>query len=565
MNPDTGFFYLFKLLFAKNGRFMYFILSFFIVAFGQPAYSGLLGLLAAILGFALFFRFLLSLRSAKSRFWWGVLWFTSVQVINLFWLTAHPYLYIYVVLFLFSFLFGLQFGCLACFITPGNVVRIPKILAISAFWVVMEWSRLFIFSGHSWNPVGMALASNIYSMQPASLFGVFGLSFLVILTNLLAIRAWSLGFARRAVFLCLLVASMPYIFGVFHVGYHKKRMGQLSGDRFSALLVQTAFPVEEALDFRSREEFLNFVRREWRDIFYITGEHRERSVNLVVLPEFVVPFGTYTFVYPYEDVERYVEEFFGSRFLSKLPALRLPLAYKTERGWLVSNAYFVQTLANIFDAAVIVGLEDAVDDGKQRRYFSAALYFEPDSRRRSSLFEPNRYAKRILVPMGEYIPFSFCRELAASYGVTGSFTPGTDGVVWDCDGVKLATSICYEETFGNLMRDNCAKGAKILVNITSDAWFPHSKLIRQHLEHARLRTVENGIPLIRSCNTGITCVVDSLGFDAALLGDDDKEREELRGALYAQVPMYTSKTLYSYFGDGLILLASFLLLFLFFV
>ena len=166
--------------------------------------------------------------------------------------------------------------------------------------------------------------------------------------------------------------------------------------------------------------------------------------------------------------------------------------------------------------------------------------------------------------MGEYIPFSFCRDLAAKYGVFGSFTPGEDVVVWGNDRCKFGVSICYEEIFGDMMRENRLHGANMLLNITSDAWFPQSKLVRQHFEHARLRTVENGVPLIRACNTGVTGCVDALGRDVALLGENDRERETLSEALYVAVPTYHYRTLYSRFGDGLIVGFSFLLTLLFF-
>ena len=99
------------------------------------------------------------------------------------------------------------------------------------------------------------------------------------------------------------------------------------------------------------------------------------------------------------------------------------------------------------------------------------------------------------------------------------------------------------------MRENKLKGAEFLINLTSDVWYPNSRLTQQHLDHARLRTTEGGLPLLRACNTGITCAIDSLGRTLASFG----EEEWKQGALKVEVPLYHYKTPYTLYGDSLIL------------
>ena len=248
-------------------------------------------------------------------------------------------------------------------------------------------------------------------------------------------------------------------------------------------------------------------------------------------------------------------ETFGDDTAWLLPPLKEPLARRVESTWMVNNAYWTQALANCFQASVIVGLEDAEDVCSGiREYYSAAIYFQPNS-----LGPKDRYAKRVLVPMGEYIPFSFCEKMAQQYGVYGSFTCGKEAKVWNCKGVPLGVSICYEETFGDMMRENREQGAAVLVNLTSDVWYPNSRLPRQHFTHALVRTVEMGIPLIRSCNTGVTGACDSLGREISVL-----EEEDGADSLRVTVPLYTYQTLYSKVGDGLIVGFSFLIVLFFF-
>lgn len=543
-----------------NLKFLFFfLLSLVIVSLGQPAWVSALGTVAALCGFALFWRAMLSLSHKKHRFWLAFLWFSLVQMFQLSWFLSHPFYYIYAVWLLLSFGMGLQFALLSLMFNEQKLTRLPHLFQIAAVWALMEWSRLFFLSGSSWNPVGLALAGNLFSLQAASVAGVFGLSFLVIVINLLALKVWLDGFNFRSLCQFALAALFPFAFGFGSYHYHDKLGKEISKTKkstYQVLLVQTAFPVEETLSFKSRNEYVQYVLGEWRRILEIMKEHQEKSVDMIAIPELVVPFGTYSLIYPFGEVAAMFEEILGKKELEKLPPLELPYAYQMsgEEGkpWMVSNAFFVQSLADIFNAGVVIGLEDAEDIEGTREYYSSAIYIKPTSRREEAELPAQRYAKRVLVPMGEYIPFSFCRDLAAKYGVFGSFTCGKGPGVWRCGEASFGLSICYEEMFGGLMRENRVLGADFLLNLTSDAWFPNSKLIRQHLEHSRLRTVENGFPLARACNTGITCVIDSLGRDVAIFGQNDQEREHLAGALYSSVPLYNYQTLYSRFGDELI-------------
>ena len=112
------------------------------------------------------------------------------------------------------------------------------------------------------------------------------------------------------------------------------------------------------------------------------------------------------------------------------------------------------------------------------------------------------------------------------------------------------------------MRENRVKGAELLVNLTNDGWYPNSLLPKQHFDHARLRTVENGIPLVRACNTGVTCAVDSLGRIVGVLGENEVENQELADSILVELPLYHYSTFYSRYGDFLIISFSFLLLFI---
>lgn len=553
-------------------RWLYAIVAFLLVAFGQPAWVPGFGLIAACTGYALFWRVLICYTLPSQRFWLAFTWFFCVQLVQLSWFISHPFLYIYAVYLFAAALLATQFGIIGLLINYRMLNSFWRILTVASLWTIFEWSRLFILSGFSFNPVGIALGGSLYSLQMASLWGVFGLSFWIFLTNLLVLRTWLISTRLLNLTLLLVAALFPYIFGAAHLFKHKNEIAfqnqaiPTAISHFNTVLVQTAFPVEESIDFEAKKNMINYVRDEWRKILTVTKQHLGKPIDLIALPEFVVPFGTYANVYAFEDVVEIFREVLGPKILESLPSPSWPLGGMVRQlnaeNLMVNNAFWLQSIANIFDSRVIAGLEDADDIPEQgREYYSAAILFHPqasnnenDQILQNQQHYHERYEKRVLVPMGEYIPFAFCRELAQQYGVFGSFTPGKEAKVMQCGRLKISPSICYEETYGDLVREGRQKGADVLVNLTSDVWYPNSRLPLQHLEHARFRTVENGTPLVRACNTGVTAAIDSLGRTVAVLGGESPEKVEwIADALYVQVPIYTYKTLYSKFGDKLII------------
>ncbi|HEX6144081.1 MAG TPA: apolipoprotein N-acyltransferase [Geminicoccaceae bacterium] len=131
------------------------------------------------------------------------------------------------------------------------------------------------------------------------------------------------------------------------------------------------------------------------------------------------------------------------------------------------------------------------------------------------------YDKHTLVPFGEYLPF---RDLLGGLGIDKlaggnlDFQAGPGPAVLDLDGLPPASPlICYEVIFAaGVVPDERRPGW--LLNITNDAWFGTSSGPYQHLAAARMRAIEEGLPVVRSANTGISAVIDPLGRVVATLG-----------------------------------------------
>lgn len=123
------------------------------------------------------------------------------------------------------------------------------------------------------------------------------------------------------------------------------------------------------------------------------------------------------------------------------------------------------------------------------------------------------------------------------------------GIFVSKDGIPFAVTICYEETFGHLVREYKRLGAQLLINISNDGWYPKSRLPKVHFLHGVTRNLECGLPCIRACHTGVTAVVDSLGRVVAKLPEDSMIRKVLPGVLIAEISLFEYCTPYVIYGD----------------
>lgn len=524
-----------------------FLLSFFLMAYGQSALIWWLGPLAACCGFAMFWRMLLDYPRPLQRFGLGVVWFSMIQLVQFSWALMHPFPSFFGAYVFGSLWYGVQYGVFCLLITRERFAKPFFPFVLAACWTLIEWSRLLILSGSSWNPVGLMLTGNVYSLQMTSLIGIYGLSFFVTAINGLCL-AWWIGTAPRFTSTCATaMIAFPFAFGGLHVGYHSYQKSHTNSPSINALLLQTSFPVAEWLAKFTPQEAFRLALQKWVRILELVKPYEGKDVDLILLPENVIPFAAYTPIYSHDNVKKVFAHVLGPDSLSALPDLESGSAMSVDtaqgKAWLVTNAYVAQALSNWMKANVVIGLEDRQDNGDgTSRSYTSAFYFtlSGDSQ--------EKYDKRVLVPMGEYIPFAVIAPYLQDYGVHSSFTPGSAAKVIQCRGIPMGLSICYEETYGHLMRDNRLQGAQVLLNLTNDGWWPNSHLPHQHFEHSRPRAVEMGIPLVRACNTGYTCVVDSLGRSVASIDDTSRS-----GALLASIPLYHYSTLYAQTGDSIVI------------
>ncbi len=523
--------------------FLQALVSFLIVAFGMPSFSPILGPVAAAVGYAIFWWSIRVYPFAKQRFLRAFSWYGAISLIQLSWMTSIEYQGIYI---LFTWLalsiwLGVQFGILSILIPYNRPLKLPRILAIASLWTLLEWSRYHILCGYSWNLIGLAFC-NTSAIQFAALFGVLGLSFWVIFVNLMGLRA----FLRKGIanyMIWLAVAFVPYFFGWSHIAYHEKHMEKK--ENFSCLLLQTGLLPPEKTPIQGKIRAFISPYDQWKRILTQLKEYQRESPDLIVLPEAAVPFSSETNAYDRRIAQQIFMEVFGEVPDSIFPDILPP--YGDKDLLRVTNLFWVQSIANFFGSEVVLGLDHAEEGGNS---YNSAFHVLPTAG------EIERYDKRVLMPLAEYLPFRWLAPLVKNYGITDFFTPGRNASIFHGK-VPLSASICYEETFPHIVREGRLKGGKLFVNVTNDGWYPGSRLPSQHYEHAKFRAIENGVPLIRSCNTGVTAAIDSLGRCVDRIEQENEKKKLQTGTLFVKISLYDYVTLFLFWGNwGIICLSA---------
>ncbi len=158
----------------------------------------------------------------------------------------------------------------------------------------------------------------------------------------------------------------------------------------------------------------------------------------------------------------------------------------------------LRELAQVSGAAVVTG---AIERDAQGKYYNSIFLYAP------GVIDPQVYRKNLLVPFSETIPWFLSWSKIFVPGL-GGLSPGDRQDAFVYKDTRFVPLVCYEALYSAYVGK--FEGQAIL-NVTNDAWFGISKASGQHLQQIRMRTVENGIPLIRATNSGITCWVDTQG------------------------------------------------------
>ncbi len=384
--------------------------------------------------------------------------------------------------------------------------RLLWALAGAAAWVAQEMVRARFLGGFPFDFLGESQFKMIPLIRIASVTGVYGISFVVVWTSLalysavrmIASKPQSRFAWQPEIFPPLLVVAILFAIGEFPASRPSPATATLR-----VALVQPAIPQDLIWD-----ENANATR--FQQLLQLSEAALTNHVDLLVWPESAVP---------------ELDETTYSAITN--------LAYE-HHVWI------------IFSSDDAVPRPNATNE-YDNDVFNAAFLAGPDGNLRFDEI----YHKQKLVMFGEYVPLPWLPLTKWLTPVTGSFKAGTNAVQFEMDNVNATASplICYEDMFPQTARKAAAGGANFLINLTNDGWFGQSAEQWQHEVSSTLRAVENGIPLVRCCNNGITCWIDATGREREIFHDTDGTVYG-PGAMIFELPMQRhSPTFYTRHGD----------------
>jgi len=371
------------------------------------------------------------------------------------------------------------------------------LLLIAAF-SVDEWLRGHLFTGFPWNLPGYATDASNALAQTASVLGIYGLTTLVLAWSLLPAMLWRPkgSPAYRLAGLSAAVLALCWAGGVWRLA----QPGPGVHDDIAVSVVQASIPQSMKWQRERRSEIL----RRYYDLTAKAGADTTLGRHIVVWPETALPY-----------------------LVAEMPKLRQDVT-----SVLPSDSLLI--LGSIRREPVA-----AATDGSLHVYNSVLVLDHNGA-------VAAHYDKQRLVPFGEFLPFENIlgpMGLRKLVPVPLSFTAGTHGGPLSVHGWPgFEPLVCYEAVFPLSLPLGDAR-PQWLVNVTNDAWFGTSAGPRQHLAQARFRAIEEGLPMVRAANTGISAIIDARGNVLKHLGLDSI------GVLTAPLPRSLDPTLYARWGD----------------
>jgi apolipoprotein N-acyltransferase len=376
-----------------------------------------------------------------------------------------------------------------------------RIIALAATLTIGEWLRGHVLTGFPWNTFGYALTEPLALAQSAALIGLWGLTFVAVLI-----------FAAPAVLIDgrsgsqrpWLAPALALVLLAVMGGYGAVRLMRTPTQLVANVklrIMQPNLSQDARFNYTAKADVMSrYLALSDR----ATGPQNSGvgSANVLIWPESAFPF-----------------------FLSREPDAMAQIANLLPKGTvLITGA---------------VRPPDAPLGARITQAYNSIYVIDHDGSILSI------YDKLHLVPFGEYLPFqSFLEKMGLQQltKVHGGFIPGIRRKPMEIPGAPLALPlICYEAVFpGDITRDGRPGW---IVNLTNDGWFGISTGPYQHMQQSRVRAIEEGLPLVRAANTGISAVVDPVGRVVAELGLG------IEGVLDSGLPAAIPPTVYAKIGD----------------
>jgi apolipoprotein N-acyltransferase len=382
-------------------------------------------------------------------------------------------------------------GALLCILQwrPG----VARIFLFALVFAVIEWLRGHVLTGFPWNLPAYGWGASTALLQSAAVFGAYGLSLLTLLYGA-SLATLSRGNDTAARWL-------PGVMTIFFVALWangEARLLMASDDTVPDVhlrIVQPATPQPEKYDQR-------LLVQNWRRLVDLSEAPAPVAPSLIIWPEAAPPF-----------------------VLARTPQAITDIAQITG------------------DSRVLLtGQVRIAEEGASTRFYNSFAIFGPHGK---LLGTSDKFH---LVPFGEYLPFE---DTLRSIGITEiaantGFSSGPGPQTFSIPGAPpVGPLICYEVIFPQAVTGD--PRPSWLVNMTDDSWFGPNTGPMQHLLIARVRAIEEGLPIVRAANTGISAIIDPYGRMRARLDLG------LRGVLDGDLPVALPSTPFARYGNSILL------------
>lgn len=437
-----------------------------------------------------------------ASFWSGFLY----NAINYYWIynvmNVGPAALIFIGLVLLIAYFSAYNTIAAAVFVLSRDVKIKGLpifkILFPLFYAGLEMTRTYGDFSFPWSHLGYAFGNQLPLLQALSLIGIFGYTALVVLSN----QAVAEAFVRRKKILFatpLAIFALLWAYGAAVLSKPEAHPFYMEKEE-EAPKVAVVQPNVPQTDKWSKAYYDSIVSKTWK-LAEDSIDWNSGDVDLVVFPETAIP-----------------------------DFLRLR---NRERNWIQNRIRGTRT-------RIFIGTLDYDRNGKPPRpvnLYNSGFLFSPGER------EYSRYVKTHLVPFSERLPFDDVFPILNYVDVgQGNFVPGKERPIFEP--YSWSPFICYETIYGMEARKSIRDGSRLMVDITNDGWFGRSTAAAQHFNQLRYRAIENGYPIVRCTNTGVSAFVDQYGHV------DKKTELFTERVITRKIPLRTRDTLYFHIGDA---------------
>jgi apolipoprotein N-acyltransferase len=365
------------------------------------------------------------------------------------------------------------------------------LLLAPVFWTALEWVRLGV-TGQLWNALGYSQAYDPFLIQSAMWGGVYLISFLIVAIN--TIIALLITSRTRWTITASSLMFLAVSFVILDAQLHGISDFTSDGINVRVVAVQPNVPMKAV---KSVEETKELLERHLSLSTSALNRYPGYSPTLVIWPESPMNF-TYG-----------------------------------------SDSAFRELVANFtrqnHTSLLLNSLEPAPADGA----YNSALLINEEGRLIS------QYDKIRLMPFGEYVPLpQWLPGASLITGIVGEFTPGEKYTLMPFADRHAGVFICIEAAYPWIARRMTSDGAGVLINISNDGYLGPTAVMRQHLANAIFRAVENGRPVLRVTNSGLSASIDYKGKIEDLTGPFQTDVR-----VWSNHPGFVRDTFYTRHGD----------------